>query len=273
VKVTINNHIMQMRFSYFSKKLKETEDIVARFQENDGKIRVLLDLGTNKSIIKEGLVKYFGEGGPSIADKNNFDKVILSYSKSNVMDYSGSLYRKLNIIYEECKFIKQSYIEVMSYVREQKSLFMATPNGWPCEGSISSVYGFRMHPLMKSTDFHKGIDIANVSGTPIKATADGVVIFSGVQSSFGNVIAVDHGYGYTTLFAHLSKRIAETGTYVSRGQTIAEMGSSGISTGPHLHYEVLFRGKSVNPKLYLTDYFFLQSEGRRYDKKKYKKFA
>jgi murein DD-endopeptidase MepM/ murein hydrolase activator NlpD len=142
---------------------------------------------------------------------------------------------------------------------------MATPCGWPCEGYISSGYGFRRHPIFRIRDFHSGLDIANVLYTPIYTTADGKVVFSGWQSGYGNVIVIDHGHNYRTVYGHLAKKFVKKDDLVSRGQIIAKMGNTGTSTGSHVHYEVHLKGRTVNPKPYLTDLFFTQPERNKND--------
>jgi murein DD-endopeptidase MepM/ murein hydrolase activator NlpD len=169
--------------------------------------------------------------------------------------------------------MEQNYDEIIVHIDKQKSLFMAMPCGCPCDGRITSVYGFRRHPIYLVRDFHSGLDIANKVNTPIVCTANGKVIYSGWQSGYGNTIVVDHGHNYRTVYGHLSKRIVKSGSYVSRGQVIAKMGNTGSSTGSHLHYEVHFKGRSINPKPYLTDYFLLNLRGMTMLKKKSKKFT
>jgi murein DD-endopeptidase MepM/ murein hydrolase activator NlpD len=156
--------------------------------------------------------------------------------------------------------MEQNYDEIIVHIDKQKSLFMAMPCGCPCDGRITSVYGFRSHPIYLVMDFHSGPDIANKVNTPIVCTANGKVIYSVWQSGYGNTIVVDHGHNYRTVYGHLSKRIVKSGSYVSRGQVIAKMGNTVSSTGSHLHYEVHFKGRSINSKPYLTDYFFAKSE-------------
>ncbi|MDR3256122.1 MAG: M23 family metallopeptidase [Endomicrobium sp.] len=265
-----DNKIMRVRLLLFAAQIEKTKNILKKVQINDEKIRSLLALDTKKSIIEEGLGQNLGEGGPTSVQANTF-AIILS-GNLNKINYSA-ISQKNNTLYEQYKFLYQSYSEIMSHIDKQKLLFMAIPRGWPCNGYVSSVYGFRAHPIFLSRDFHSGLDIANKFNTSISSTADGKVIFSGWQSGYGNVIVIDHDYDYRTVYGHLNKRLVNKGVYVSRGQIIAKMGSTGTSTSSHLHYEVHFKGKSINPKPYLTDYFFTQSEGKHYDKKKFKKFA
>lgn len=122
------------------------------------------------------------------------------------------------------------------------------PSIWPTNGEVSSPYGLRWG----GTDFHPGMDIANDMGTPIVATADGVVEYAGWNSGgYGNMVDIDHGNGIMTRYGHASQVVVSTGQQVKRGQLIAYMGSTGFSTGPHVHYEVHVNGQRVNPISYL----------------------
>lgn len=122
------------------------------------------------------------------------------------------------------------------------------PSIWPTTGEVTSPYGLRWG----GTDFHPGIDIANDMGTPIVATADGVVDYAGWNSGgYGNMVDIDHGNGIMTRYGHASQVVVTTGQRVKRGQLIAYMGSTGFSTGPHVHYEVHVNGNRVNPISYL----------------------
>ena len=127
-----------------------------------------------------------------------------------------------------------------------------TPRGMPTRGRITSRYGSRRHPVTGRTQMHEGIDLAAPTGTPIVATADGVVLFSGSRAGYGRTVIIDHGYGFQTLYGHASKIVVRVGQRVKHGQVIAYVGSSGVSTGSHLHYEVRVSGKPVNPWPYMN---------------------
>ena len=118
---------------------------------------------------------------------------------------------------------------------------------WPVAGRISSPYGWRVHPIFGTREFHTGIDIAVPWGTPIHAAAAGTVIFTGWMRGYGMLVIVDHGNGLSTTYSHLSSYAVHVGERVDRGQVIARIGSTGWSTGPHLFFEVRENGQPVNP--------------------------
>ncbi|MBW4330649.1 M23 family metallopeptidase [Stakelama sp. CBK3Z-3] len=118
----------------------------------------------------------------------------------------------------------------------------------PVNGRITSTFGMRMHPLLHYKRMHKGLDIAAPYGTPLHAAAAGTVIFAGRAGGYGNMIKIRHSGGYVTLYGHMSKFAVRAGQHVDRGQRIGNIGSTGISTGPHVHYEVQKDGRAVNPR-------------------------
>ena len=124
---------------------------------------------------------------------------------------------------------------------------------WPVSGGgkVTSPFGYRIHPILKEKKLHTGMDIAAPSGTAILAANDGKVIFAGTKGSYGKAMIVDHGGGIVTLYAHCSSLIASDGQTVQKGDTIAKVGSTGYSTGPHLHFEVRVNGDYVNPASYI----------------------
>ncbi len=143
------------------------------------------------------------------------------------------------------------YLKVMSTL----------PLGRPVAGPVTSSYGSRRDPVNKRKGYHSGVDFRGKYGTDVLATADGKVIKAGRNGSFGLFVQVDHGNGYSTCFAHLSKYTVKKGERVRRGQTVGKIGSSGRSTGPHLHYELRYNNKPVNPTKFLkvADLSFLST--------------
>jgi murein DD-endopeptidase MepM/ murein hydrolase activator NlpD len=129
----------------------------------------------------------------------------------------------------------------------------STPSGWPVRGYITDGFGNRRNPFGGGAyENHAGLDIATNYNTPIEATADGRIIFSGVYGGYGNVVVIDHGYGVTTRYAHMAQIVARMGQHVSRGKVIGMVGSTGRSTAPHCHYEVRLHDRPVNPLNYIS---------------------
>jgi murein DD-endopeptidase MepM/ murein hydrolase activator NlpD len=125
------------------------------------------------------------------------------------------------------------------------------PSLWPIDGVLRSSFGGRSDPLSGEGEFHTGIDISAPIGTPVHVTADGVVVSAGWSNGYGKLIVVDHGNGYQTYYAHLSRFLAVPGEEVGCGQVIAYSGATGRATGPHIHYEVRLAGTPVNPYKYM----------------------
>lgn len=141
---------------------------------------------------------------------------------------------------------------LQSYLLTQSAIMAATPSLLPIAGWISSGFGYRRHPIAGVLRAHHGVDIAAEPGTPVRAPAQGLVIYSGYREGYGKVVVIDHGYGIRTLFAHNSKLFATAGIHVHRGEIISEVGSTGSSTGPHLHYEIRKNGVPVNPVTFFS---------------------
>jgi hypothetical protein len=166
-------------------------------------------------------------------------------------DYSASLYA-FNMM--KVTPLLASYASTASpSVFENVYEASLTPSIWPVRGRITAGFGQRMDPFTGEGAFHTGVDIAAPAGTPVRAAADGILFHAGPEAGYGNEALIDHGYGVTTKYAHLSTLDVVVGEEVSRGQVIGAVGMTGRATGPHLHYEVLVRGTPVNPAPYLRD--------------------
>ncbi len=146
------------------------------------------------------------------------------------------------------KMVQQEQISAI-----QKTLLLnSIPNGKPLRyRRISSKFGYRTHPVTKHKSFHAGLDLPARSGTPIHAPASGVVAFANVKGHYGNFLLLTHSYGFQTAYGHLSRYAVKQGEYVSKGDIIAYVGNTGRSTGPHLHYEVRYLGKWLDPKPFM----------------------
>jgi len=128
-----------------------------------------------------------------------------------------------------------------------KGAFRDIPSIWPASGWLTSVFGVRRHPIFKENRFHRGIDIANHPGTPIVATACGKIVYVGKKGGYGNTVEIEHNNGIRTQYSHLDKIYVKSGVRVEKGERIASMGNTGISTGPHIHYEVRQKNVSIDP--------------------------
>ncbi len=129
----------------------------------------------------------------------------------------------------------------------RRSWLRAMPSILPVAGWITSGFGYRNHPQEGGYRLHAGVDVAADPGTPVRAPADGTVLFSGYKEGYGKLVILNHGYGISTVFAHNSKLFVTASTKVKRGDILSEVGSTGMSTGPHLHYEIRKNGVPVNP--------------------------
>ena len=166
---------------------------------------------------------------------------------------------KMDILSKKAYIQSKSFDEVALLAQRAGDMATCVPNINPVDMSgpgvrLASSFGYRFHPIYHRPILHRGIDITGPSGYPIFATGDGVVESVNVSFyGYGNCVVIDHGFGYKTRYAHLKSALVAPGQKVSRGDQIARMGNSGLSTGTHLHYEVIYRGNPVNPWNYLTD--------------------
>ncbi|WP_051569099.1 M23 family metallopeptidase [Alkaliphilus transvaalensis] len=138
-------------------------------------------------------------------------------------------------------------------VEKQLQYIDSLPNLRPAIGRVSSNFGYRLSPTSRNREFHSGIDIANKTNTDIVAAGSGVVTFSGYNGAYGRMIIISHGYGYTSVYAHNNTNLVKVGDHVAKGDVIAKMGSTGRSTGPHVHFEIRLNGKVINPNTVLEN--------------------
>lgn len=143
--------------------------------------------------------------------------------------------------------------EIYEQLSDKKAVMLAMPTMTPTDGYISSGFGVRFSPYGGKRKMHEGLDIANRYGSDIVAPGDGVVTFAGVKAGYGKIIIIDHGYGLQTYYGHTSMFYVQANQRVRRGQRIAAVGSTGRSTGPHLHYEIHANGTPIDPMYYLLD--------------------
>lgn len=250
------NEELKVQFELIQKELNQISRVLQSLEERDDKIyRVIFAADRIPNSVREA-----GVGG--------IDRYEGIFSRTSSI---ASLVRDLRLKTDNLKrklYIQsKSYDELVSLAKEKDKMLSHIPAIQPISNKelrrLSSGFGYRYHPIYKVLQFHGGIDFAAPVGTPVYATADGVV--SVVRSSYGGYgkeIRIDHGYGYVTLYAHLSRFNVRPGQRVKRGQCIGYVGNTGMSTAPHLHYEVHYKGERVNP----VYYFFSELSSEEYSK-------
>lgn len=182
--------------------------------------------------IAEPLPEFNGQGGPSSLDVQDVLK-----ATEDIKIAAQQREKSLNNL-------KEALIE-------RNARLAARPSIWPTSGQVTSRFGYRSSPWGGGGEFHPGIDIANDFGTPIVAAADGKIIYSDWFSGYGKMVQIDHGHGIVTLYGHCQQLLVQAGETVKKGQLISYMGSTGLSTGSHLHYEVRVNDKAVDPASFL----------------------
>jgi hypothetical protein len=233
-----HNIILENKLEYFSKELIKNRNFLAEVRDVDTNLRIVLGMKDKKAMLDSSSV-----GGPQLIDEIIARKLTQGNMAFSVDEFSLSL----NIMHKEIENQVKSSKEILKYLTIQKKMENAKPNIWPTVGYISSAFGYRIHPMTGRTEYHSGIDISNHLGTTVIATADGIVKHAGWFGGYGQLVVINHGYGYSTFYGHLSKILAKPGARIKKGTKLGLIGSTGISTGPHLHYEVRYMNKPQNP--------------------------
>jgi len=231
------NYRMQQRQA---KRIKQLEASLKELYKIDTQIRTLLGV---KQRTAEDLEQGMGGRTSMELTGNMKGPPPLMPAKSSAIDP----------LEYQIELQEKSFAELLTYAQQKNNELAAIPTIWPVKGWISSGFGWRTNPFTGKREFHEGIDIVNAVGVPILAPADGRVIATSRDPGFGLVLKIDHGYGYETVYGHLLKFAVMKGEWVKRGQIIGYLGNTGMSTGPHLHYEIHKNGRPVNPWWYLLD--------------------
>jgi len=230
-------NVLQRQLQLFLQKTNNLEQKMQELEKLDNDIRGLLkDDPALKEIVERR------------ANQTSTNRSTLS-SRSRV-DRQQAI-RQLVLLEEKIPEQQQSLEELKEAIIKRADRLSHTPSIYPVKGTISSKYGYRKSPFGRSTEFHDGLDIAAPYGTEVVATADGVVTFAGYKSGYGRTVTISHGYGYETSYCHNSSILVKTGQQVKKGQVIAKVGSTGRSTGPHLHYMVKVNGQLQDPANFL----------------------
>ena len=244
--------------------LSEAEARMAEYQRTIEELRLKSEANVNVLSVKLGRMQAqlmrSNALGQRLADMAGLDKTEFDFSQEpalggvasplesdtmEVEDVMQSLHH-LSVRLEQ----EQMELSLLESMMSDKDLQQALdPKGWPVKGSyISSSYGYRNDPFSGQKTFLKGVDIPGKVGAPVHALAAGMVVLAKNKPGFGYTVEIEHGNGYTTRYAHASKILVDVGDRISKGMIIAEVGSTGRSTGPHLHLELLKDGKHINPR-------------------------
>ncbi|MBN2059219.1 MAG: M23 family metallopeptidase [Deltaproteobacteria bacterium] len=237
------NKQLKTQLASLAHKFDEVNTRMAEYKKFDDKLRVMVDLEPD-----ENNFQFLGIGGsdPALLDP----KYTVEKAHRKLVRL---MHQSLDNLDTEISLQTQKKSELYSFLEERKSMLSCTPSIWPTKGWITSNFGNRISPFTDQKEFHSGLDISARTGSPIIAPADGIVDSIGSTYGFGKTIIIKHGYGHKTKYAHLSEYLVKKGEKVKRGQHIGLVGSSGRTTGPHLHYEVHVKDVPVDPLRYILN--------------------
>ncbi len=217
----VEHQQMKERLSYISAQFLEMKDTMVSLRKAERDFRKLFDVKSKTAVLESA----------DPADTGSLD---------------------MEMLREQIEASMRSVTAIRTYIAEQKDLYLTTPAGWPVSGRLTSFYGNRLHPVLEETRFHTGVDISVPPGSKVNATANGIVSYSGWTENSGIVVVVEHGRGFSTAYAHNQKALVAVGQRVVRGDPVALSGSTGMSTGPHVHYEIWKNGRHTDPAGYLA---------------------
>jgi len=281
-KLRLENHVLRTDIQSAKTKLEALDQSVTRLKSFANKLRVISNLDTPGSQRMLQQIPNLPNGQPGagqpagqdsedsgrIEDPDRHsqleklrDATVLgelgqSFEGESLLDEVHRVSEGAARLREVAEDEERNLADLQENIQERLQRLLSTPSILPALGWVSSEFGYRFNPFSGVKTFHAGIDVANHTGTPVHAPADGVVTHVGSQGGFGQIVRIDHGYGIVTKYGHNSRILAKQGQRVKRGDKISEMGSSGRSTGPHLHYQIEVNGRPVNPKLFILEAAF-----------------
>ena len=249
----IENSKLQAQYRILSTRLDEALNVMKQLQQRDDNLyRVIMQADPVDERLRTA----------SYGTTGRYDELMELANSRLVVNTS----RKMDLLARQIYIQSQSFDEVVGMCKKHDDMLASIPAIQPVSNKdlkrTASGYGTRIDPIYKTVKFHEGMDFSANVGTPVYVTGNGKVLKAGWEGLYGNCITVDHGFGYVTKYAHLSKINVRKGQSVVRGEIIGLVGSTGKSTGPHLHYEVHVKGKVVNP----VNYYFMDLNAEDYDK-------
>ena len=247
------NSRLQAQYDVLSHRMDEAMGVLQDIQQRDDNLyRVIFQADPVAPAIRQA-----GYGGT-----NRYEHLMDMADAELVVNTT----QKLDLLCKQLYIQSRSFDEVVALCRQHDEMLRCIPAIQPVANKdlkqTASGYGTRIDPIYGTTRFHAGMDFSAAPGTDVYATGDGTVVKMGWQTGYGNTIVIDHGFGYETWYAHLQDFRTQLGKKVVRGEMIGGVGSTGKSTGPHLHYEVHVRGRVVNP----VNYYFMDLNAEDYDR-------
>jgi murein DD-endopeptidase MepM/ murein hydrolase activator NlpD len=231
------------QIQFFSGRIEDLERQLSKLKDFDKKIRIIANLEKGQET-----TSLMGVGGPSPSDIR--EKLKSGKDEKGLIQQMRTDVERLQ---SEAISREESLSELEKLLHTKKEMLTHTPSVWPVMGWVTSGFGFRTNPFTGLTQMHEGLDISNRVGTPVVATAEGIISDTGNDWVHGKILVISHGFGMTTRYSHLSKVMVRVGQKVKRGDKVAEVGTTGRTTGPHLHYEVRLNGIPVNPMRYILN--------------------
>lgn len=247
------NARLQAQYNILSHRLNEALEVMKRLQQRDDNLyRFIMQADP----VADGLRT------ASYGETNRYEELTDMANAELVVNTT----QKMDLLARQIYVQSKSFDEVVDLCKQHDEMLTCIPAIQPVANKnlkqTASGYGMRIDPIYKTLKFHSGMDFSASVGTPVYVTGNGKVVQAGWDGLYGKCIVIDHGFGYTTRYAHLNKISVKVGQQVKRGETIGEVGSTGKSTGPHLHYEVHVKGQVVNP----VNYYFMDLTADEYDR-------
>ena len=249
----VENSRLLSQYHILSTRLDEALGVMQQLQQRDDNLyRVIMQADSVADALRSA----------SYGKTNRYEDLMDMANAKLVVNTT----QKMDLLSRQIYMQSKSFDEVVELCKKQDDMLACIPAIQPVANKnlkqTASGYGNRIDPIYKTVKFHAGMDFSANVGTPVYATGNGTVQKAGWEGLYGNCIDINHGFGYVTRYAHLSKIDVKVGRKVVRGETIGKVGSTGKSTGPHLHYEVHLKGQIMNP----VNYYFMDLDADDYDK-------
>jgi murein DD-endopeptidase MepM/ murein hydrolase activator NlpD len=242
-RLRVETRDQRLKINSFAQQLIDVEKEMTRLRKFDAMLRGVFELDKSAATRKIG-----GIGGGEM-ELSEYPEIL----EGKITELSAQIDKDLTRLKSETSAQEASLSQLTEYIQEKRSLLLSTPSIWPTRGLLTSGFQKRTDPVTGRYEKHTGLDIATNEGSPIVAPADGVVTYVTRTVGFGKLLGIDHGYGFNTMYAHNSRIAVKPGQRVMRGQVVAYVGSTGKSTGPHLHYEIYKNGIPVNPSNFILN--------------------